>query len=278
MDRGRRRAAGAARPRLADVRPHPAQGSRALHPLGRRDAHRSAIARSAARSAVAADPRQPLRADDDLAASDAARRRGDRQARRHHPRVRQQQREAAPPRRSARPRRRIRAQRHRRAARRPAARRSRPRAQLAEQLRAVGSESTQQDGRASASRSASSPNARAKPTDWSREATDRLAARLAEIESAGSRRRGAGRRGGSRLLGSARRAARPHLGDARRNPLRASTPRRRRSRRWSSRPRPGSARPAPKRRKRSRPTSTTPTRRSKACRAASPSRNARRSG
>ena len=47
MGRDRRRPAGAARPRLADVRPHPAQGSRAVHPLGRRDAHRSALARGA---------------------------------------------------------------------------------------------------------------------------------------------------------------------------------------------------------------------------------------
>ena len=42
-DRGR--AAGAAGPRLADVRAHPPQGSRAVHPLGHRDAHRGALAR-----------------------------------------------------------------------------------------------------------------------------------------------------------------------------------------------------------------------------------------
>ena len=85
MARDRRRAARAARPRLADVRPHPAQGSRALHPLGHRDAHRGAVARGAARGSVAADQRQPHRADDDGPASDAARRRDDGQARRHHP-------------------------------------------------------------------------------------------------------------------------------------------------------------------------------------------------
>ena len=47
MDGDRRRAAGAARARLADLRPHPAQGSGALHPFGGRNAARSAIARGA---------------------------------------------------------------------------------------------------------------------------------------------------------------------------------------------------------------------------------------
>ena len=49
MGGDRRRAAGPARPRLDHVRAHPAQGGRALHPLGRRDAHRSALARGIAR-------------------------------------------------------------------------------------------------------------------------------------------------------------------------------------------------------------------------------------
>ena len=65
VGRGRRRAAGAARPGLADVRPHPAQGSRAVHPLGRRDAHEAQSLEALLERAVAADRRQSRRADDD---------------------------------------------------------------------------------------------------------------------------------------------------------------------------------------------------------------------
>ena len=185
MGRGRGRPARASWPRLAHVRAHPAQGSRALHPVGDRNARREPIARGVARGAVATNQRQPNRADDDFEASDAARRRCDRQARRDHARVRQQQREAASPRRSARSRRRSRAQRHRACcsricrgpSRRPgswpssyarwAANRPARRAQFQQQVGELAD--------------------RAREADQSiADATDRLAARLAEIESAGA--------------------------------------------------------------------------------------------
>ena len=240
MGRGRRRAAGAARPRLADVRPHPAQGSRALHPLGRsRCATESAVARSACSKSCRSESRQPHRADDDLAASDAAWRRRDRQARRHHARVRQQQREAAAPRRSARPRRRIRAQRHRRAARRPAARRAdRARswpsscARSAANSAAKAADFGQQVERArrthARSRPSSSPR---RPTGWPRGSPRSKAPAQRPRRRVGEAR--------SRLLRE--RSTPCSTGRRRRSTKSApgSTPSRRRSRRWSSRPRPG---------------------------------------
>ena len=114
--------------------------------------------------------------------------------------------------------------------------------------------------RSSANRSANSRERTQEADQLVAEATDRLAARLAEIESAGRSSGRPRRRGGSRLLRRARCAARADLGDARRNPDRESTSSRARSPRWSSRLRPASARPAPKRRNRSPPTSTMPTR------------------
>jgi len=76
-------------PRLADVRPHPSQGSRALHPLGRRECATSRSPRSfvlkycSQRSSTAAPSRgrsQNL----------MQWRRSHRQARRHHARIRHQ--------------------------------------------------------------------------------------------------------------------------------------------------------------------------------------------
>ncbi len=93
VGRGCRRATRAAGTCLADVRPHPPQGSRAVHTVGRGDAQRNAFPGGLAGSAVAADPRQPLRTGHDLATSDEAWGRGDRQAWRDHARVRYQQRE-----------------------------------------------------------------------------------------------------------------------------------------------------------------------------------------
>ena len=105
VGRGCGRATRAAGTCLADVRPHPPQGSRAVHTVGRGDAERNAFPRGLAGSAVAADLRQPLRTGHDLATSDEAWGRGDRQAWRDHARVRYQQRETHAPWRSARPRR-----------------------------------------------------------------------------------------------------------------------------------------------------------------------------
>ena len=226
---------------VADVRPHPAQGSRALHPLGGRDAHRSALARSAARSAVAADHRQPGRADGDRPATDAAWRRRDRQARRHYPRIRFEH--ASGWRVTAR---RSTARPKPRATTSPSCSTicrgpSRQRACVAEQLRAIGSEFAHETAEFGQQVGDLAERTRRSRPDHCREATDRLAARLAEIDSAGTGGREQVGEARSRLLRRARRPARADLGDARQTSARASTPRPPRSRRWSSRPRPESA-------------------------------------
>ncbi len=109
------------------------------------------------------------------------------------------------------------------------------------------------------------------------EATDRLAARLAEIEHAGARRR---------ARSPKPRAAFPEPSTAcstaprrrSRRFARGSTRRPQRSPLWSTRPRPAWARPGPIRPKRSARTSAAPPSRSRRCRARSPSRNGPRSG
>ena len=68
------RTARAPRPRLDHVWPNAAQGSRTLHSLRHRNACRSALARRPARRPLAANCRQPQRANRDGAAIDAARR------------------------------------------------------------------------------------------------------------------------------------------------------------------------------------------------------------
>ena len=87
---------------------------------------------------------------------------------------------------------------------------SKPRAPLAEQLRAVGSESTREGRGVRPTSRASSPSARETPTRSSREATDRLAARLAEIEAAGTTAAARVSEAEAGLFGYARCAARPH--------------------------------------------------------------------
>ena len=173
--------------------------------------------------------------------------------------VRQQQREAEAPRRGARPRGRIGAQRHRGPARRPAARRSRRRAALSEQLRVDRQRIGRKGRAASASRSASSADRTREADQLIAEATDRLAARLAEIEVAGTRPR----RRASAKPKRASRACSTRCSTARRRrwtkSAPASTSSRRRSPRWSSRPRRESARPARKPPESLAPTSTMPT-------------------
>ena len=221
--------------------------------------------------------RQPLRADDDLAASDAARRRGDRQARRDHARVRQQQRETDAPRRGARPR--------RRSARNDIAvlLEDLPRAEqtaraVADQLRAVGSELAD-EGRSlrAAGQRARRAHARA-PTSSSPRRPTGSPARLAEIEARERARGSARRRSRAGLFGHARRAARPDLGNARADPLRDRRPGGRGRR--AGRPGLGGNRQGRRRRRRiargqHRPCEQLARRR---CPAGSPSRTAPRSG
>ena len=166
VGRARRRSIGSARAGVADVRPHPAQGNRAVYPFGRRHAHRDALARGVARGPVAADQRQPLRTDDDFQASDGIGRPGHRQAWRDYARIRIEQRNARPARRGARPRGQNRAQRHRGPARRPSARRiDRAVARRANPHRRqrIGRQSRRIRDR----RSAASPTRRARPTSCS---------------------------------------------------------------------------------------------------------------
>ena len=266
--------------RLADVRPHPAQGSGALHPVGRsRCAARAQSLEALLEVAVAANPRQPDRADDDLAASDAAWRRCDRQARRDHARIRQQQREAATPRRGARPRRRNRAHRHRRAARGPAARRANGARRLAEQLR-VGRQRIGAEGRGirPAGQRARRAHARGRPDrsprrpigsprGWPR-------SKAAGAAAARARRRSAKRliRGRSTRCSTARRRRSSEIRIGHRRPGGGG---RGAGRAGLGRDRQGRRRKPPNR---SRPMSTMPAARSTACRAGSPSRTAPRSG
>ncbi len=121
VGRGHRRATRPSGARVDHVRPDTSKGSRAVHQVSGDHADRSALAGGAPRSAFAAHPGQPDRIHHDLAASHADRRRGHRQARRHHARVRHQQRTAEATRRGSRPRGRIGAQRHCRPAWGPAA-------------------------------------------------------------------------------------------------------------------------------------------------------------
>ena len=98
-----------------------------------------------------------------------------------------------------------------RAARGFAARRSRPRARWPSSF-AHRQSNRRRRRPSSANRSTSSPSAPARPTRSVADATDRLAARLAEIETAGSRGASRVNEARSRLFGRARRLARPHVG------------------------------------------------------------------
>ena len=130
----------------------------------------------------------------------------------------------------------------------------------------------------SGSRSASSPSARARPTSWSPKRRDRLAARLAEIETAGAARRGRVGEAEAAFSGALDALLDRTSTTLERDPLRHRRPggrRRRAGRAGFRRDRQGRRRRRRIARRQRRPCQQP---RSKACRAASPSRTAPRSG
>ena len=85
---------------------------------------------------------------------------------------------------------------------------------VAEQIRSIGSESADKAAVAQQSGERTRRTHRRSADQLVAEATERLAVRLAEIETAAERGRRAGRRSGGCLFGHARRLARSNLGDA----------------------------------------------------------------
>ena len=141
-----------------------------------------------------------------------------------------------------------RAQRHRRCCSTTCPRAEETARAVAEQLRADRQRIRRQRPLHSGSRSASSPSVRARPTrSWPKRPT-RLAARLAEIESAERRSRSTRRRGARQAYSGTLDALLDRTSTTpRARSAPGSTSRRPRSPRWSRRLRPASARPAPNR-------------------------------
>ena len=224
MGRGRRRSAGAARPRLADVRPHPAQGSRALYPLGRSRCGTEARSLEALLEVLSqriSDSRTEL-----TMISQHLMQLGDEATGKLSGITREfdfEHRAAGASRRSARPRGRNRAHRHRGSARRFAARRTdralRRRAAARHRQRV-----RRTDRASSASRSTALPTAPAKPTGSS--ARQPIASRPGSPRSTAPARPPPQKvdEAEAQLLRHARRAARADLGDPRQHPLRHRRP------------------------------------------------------